>query len=42
MTASLLLDITGTLFVVIMLGGLLTVHLRTIYTQGVPTGALAR
>ena len=42
MTASLLLDVTGILFVVIMLGSLLTVHLRTIYTQGVPTGALAR
>jgi len=42
MTSSLLLGITGALFVAIMLGGLLTAHLRTVYTQGVPTGALAR
>ncbi|MGE3538181.1 MAG: MFS transporter [Candidatus Tectimicrobiota bacterium] len=42
MTAPLLLGGTGLLFVVIVLGSILTVHLRSVYTRGVPTMALAR
>jgi len=38
MSASLLLGITGMLFVAIMLGGLCTTHLRTVYRHGVPMG----
>jgi MFS family permease len=41
MTAPLLLGGTGLLFVVIVLGSILTVHLRSVYTRGVPTLALA-
>lgn len=41
MTAPLLLGGTGLLFVVIVLGSTLTVHLRSVYTRGVPTLALA-
>jgi hypothetical protein len=42
MTASLLLGGTGILFVVIMFGSLLTVHLRAIYVRGIPTEAVVR
>jgi MFS family permease len=42
MTAPLLLTGTGMLFVVLMLGSLLIIHLRTIYTHGIPAEALAR
>ncbi|MBM3223379.1 MAG: MFS transporter [Candidatus Tectomicrobia bacterium] len=42
MTAPLLLGGTGLLFVLIVLGSVFTVHLRTVYTRGVPTVALAR
>jgi MFS family permease len=41
MTASLLLGGSGMLFVVIVVGSLFTVHLRTIYRHGVSTEALA-
>jgi hypothetical protein len=41
MTAPLLLGGTGLLFVVIVLGSILTVSLRSVYTRGVPTLALA-
>jgi MFS family permease len=42
MTASLLLSGMGLLFVAIMLGSLLVLHLRTIYVHGLPATALAR
>jgi MFS family permease len=42
MTAPLLLGGTGLLFVLIVLGSILTVHLRSVYTHGVPTVAMAR
>lgn len=42
MSASLLLWMTGTAFVMIMLGSLGMPHPRTIYARGIPTGALAR
>lgn len=42
MTAPLLLSTTGILFVAIMAGSLLTGHLRTVYTRGVPAEAVAR
>ena len=42
MTAPLLLGGTGLMFVLIVLGSLLTVQLRLVYTRGVPTVALAR
>lgn len=41
MTAPLLLGGTGLLFVAIVLGSILTVHLRSVYTRGVPSLALA-
>jgi MFS family permease len=41
MTAPILLQGTGMLFVVIMLGSLLIVHLRSIYARGLSAGALA-
>ena len=41
MTAPILLQGTGLLFVVIMLSSLLIVHLRAIYARGLPPGALA-
>jgi MFS family permease len=42
MTAPLLLGGTGLLFVLCVLGSLLTVHLWSVYTRGVPSVALAR
>src|SRR5262245_20154035 len=42
MTAPLLLHGTGILFVVIMLSSLLIVHLRSVYTRGLSSAALAR
>lgn len=42
MTSPLLLGGTGLLFIVVVLGSMLTVHLRTVYRSGVPAVALAR
>jgi hypothetical protein len=42
MTAPILLGGTGLLFVAILLGSLLTMHLRAIYAYGLPAEALAR
>jgi hypothetical protein len=42
MTAPILLQGTGILFTVIMLGSLLIVHLRSIYARGLSIGDLAR
>jgi len=42
MTAPLLLGGAGLLFVLLVLGSLLTVQLRSVYTRGVPTVTLAR
>ena len=42
MTAPLLLGGAGLLFVLLVLGSLLTVQLRSVYTRGVPTVVLAR
>jgi len=42
MTAPILLGGTGMLFMVIMLGSLLMVHLRALYARGLSTEALAR
>ena len=42
MTVPILLSSTGFIFVVIMLGSLLAVHLRAIYARGIPTVIHAR
>jgi len=42
MTVPLLFGGTGMLFVVLMLGSLLLVHLRALYVRGLPAEALVR
>jgi hypothetical protein len=42
MTAPLVLGGAGLLFVLLVVGSLLTVSLRSVYTRGMPTVALAR
>jgi hypothetical protein len=41
MTVPFLFGGTGMLFVVLMLGSILMVHLRALYARGLPTEALA-